>query len=44
MLPIVYLVLHYQLVFACAGNSYEPLVPALLQGRCTPVLLAREGQ
>lgn len=42
MLAIAYLVMHYNLAFACAGNSYEPLLPALLQGRCSPVLLARE--
>ena len=42
MIAVAYIVLHYRLAFACAGSSYEPFLPALLEGRCSPVLLARE--
>lgn len=39
MLALAYLVMKYHLAFACAGNSYEPFLPALLEGRCSVILV-----
>ena len=39
MFAIAYFALHYHLAFACAGNSYEPFVPALLEGRCEAIIV-----
>jgi hypothetical protein len=39
MIALAYVMFHYHLAFACAGTSYEPFIPALLEGRCEAILV-----